>query len=153
MILKCPKCGNDYSDCGCGSVKSPEKTSAAIKRKNERKAWLETIPIATRCGSCTVDYRRVTVFRIEEHTKPYASTDWSECVDQDSTKVIADEVFAKVKSGTCYLVRRFVPVRLHDEQMKKFGFGKQGVDTRDAFRPSSPLFGAMVGPVAERRET
>lgn len=115
MFLRCNTCGGDWSTCPCGNGKSLTPAAAV------RKRWIETIPEATRLGTCTVA-RKCTIFRIQGHQGPYVWLNWLEPVDAKSTPSDDGEVFAKVASGKVWLVRRFMPIVLSERQMERLGF-------------------------------
>ncbi len=99
------------------------RKSPAKQAKESEAKWKQSLPIATRCGSCTVKYKKITVYRISGHEGPFIVPAFDDPVGMTS-KIDPGQVLATIRLGSCLLARRFKPVKLYDSQMEQFGFAK-----------------------------
>lgn len=109
-----------YLVCPTGHGKLVYQPDVRTMDREQRKAWIESLPVAKRVGSCSVGGRRLSVWRICSRKLPHVCLDFHYAATPDLP--MRDELIARVQSGKQWLARLFSEMRLRPDQLQRLGF-------------------------------
>lgn len=125
--LRCKECGSlmigvhDVILCPNGHGRAIMKqTVEGFTEVSARTLWIDSLPRATKVGSCTTDGFKRVIYKIEGRDGPFSATPNRESIS-DKTKPLPGETFAKVEGSYVYAVA-LIPTKLNPKQRAKMGF-------------------------------
>lgn len=124
---RCGQCGSlmvgnhDVILCPNGHGRAIQKSNViGFKDVSARALWTDSLPLATKVGSCTTDQVNRVIYKLDGRNEPFSATPDRGRITS-KTKPLPGEVFAKVEGSYVYAVA-LIPTKLNPRQLTKLGF-------------------------------